>query len=279
MRRPTTLTAALAIACALGACGAPRPHTATATAPPPRRARHPDLRVASPATQDASVRHLARLGLPVYCGGRRGRLIALTFDDGPGRYTPLALRELRRAHARGTFFLVGTSLARFGAFARRERAAGAAIGDHTATHPFLPGLARRAVAAQIATGRSDALRAAGPPVDLFRPPYEGRTPAIDREVARQGMLEILWTVDSKDSQVSPPQSYRQISATVRRALRPGAIVLFHENRGQTIRALRSILPALRRRSLEAVTVPQLLAADPPSRAQLRAGPRGCGRLG
>jgi peptidoglycan/xylan/chitin deacetylase (PgdA/CDA1 family) len=63
---------------------------------------------------------------------------------------------------------------------------------------------------------------------------------------------------------------------VRRNIRAGSIVLMHENRGQTIRALRGILPSLRRRGLRSVTVPELLAADPPTTAQLAAGRQGCG---
>ena len=50
----------------------------------------------------------------------------------------------------------------------------------------------------------------------------------------------------------------------------------HENRGQTIRALKFyILPWLRQRHIRLVTVPQLLTLDPPSSSQLRAGPNGC----
>jgi hypothetical protein len=50
----------------------------------------------------------------------------------------------------------------------------------------------------------------------------------------------------------------------------------HENRGQTIRALDHVLNTLRHKRLRPVTVPELLAADPPSAAQLAAGPNGCG---
>jgi hypothetical protein len=50
----------------------------------------------------------------------------------------------------------------------------------------------------------------------------------------------------------------------------------HENRGQTIRALPVIFAAIAREHLQAVTVPELVAADPPSVAQLRAGGNGCG---
>ena len=45
-------------------------------------------------------------------------------------------------------------------------------------------------------------------------------------------------------------------------LHPGAIILMHENRGQTVRALLGIFAALARRRLRAVSVPQLLRDDP-----------------
>src|SRR5690349_24234549 len=45
----------------------------------------------------------------VAVAGRRGREIALTFDDGPGPYTLGVVRELRRLHAPATFFQVGAT--------------------------------------------------------------------------------------------------------------------------------------------------------------------------
>lgn len=226
--------------------------------------------------QAAAVRHYANAGLPVFCGARRGRLVALTFDDGPGRYTPVALRQLRVAGARATFFLVADSIAREPDRPRLERQQDAAIGDHTMTHPNLTSLPFAAAMAEIRGGRAAALRAAGAPVDVFRPPFGAHDAAIDQAAGREGLAEILWDVDSEDSRSVPPADYREISRNVRRDIRPGSIVLMHENRGQTIRALRSILPALRRRGLRSVTVPELLAADPPTIEQLRAGRRGCG---
>jgi peptidoglycan/xylan/chitin deacetylase (PgdA/CDA1 family) len=282
MSRAATLGPAVAAvaALALAACAGGAPHSAGShivRAPAARRARRSRAsgRPVRAEQQLAAVRRFSRLGLPVFCGARRGHLVALTFDDGPGPYTHLVLRELRRAGAHATFFLVARSIARFPALPRRERAVGA-IGDHTRTHPFLPALPPAAEIAEIAQGRAAAERAAGPPVDLFRPPYGARTPTVDAEVRREGMVEVLWDVDSEDSLVSPPRNFHAISAIVRRQIRPGSIVLMHDNRGQTVRALRAILPALRRRHLRAVTVPDLLAADPPSPAILRAAARGCG---
>ena len=86
------------------------------------------------------------------------------------------------------------------------------------------------------------------------------------------MVEILWSIDSGDSIGG---DFHAIAARVRAAVRPGSIILMHENRGQTIRALRSLLPYLRRRRLQTATVPELLAANPPSASLLAGGLQAC----
>ncbi|MEA2298465.1 MAG: peptidoglycan-N-acetylglucosamine deacetylase [Solirubrobacteraceae bacterium] len=233
----------------------------------PGGAPHP-----TPATQRAALARLAAIGRPVYCGAPTRPLVALTFDDGPGPYTKLAIRKLRRRHLRATFFLVGKSINSFPSLARLEQPVGA-VGDHTMTHPFLPGLSPAAMAQEIADARTVIERSSGQPVGVFRPPYGARTPAIDAEAKALGLVEVIWTVDSADSLGA---DYAGISRNAIAGLRPGSIILMHENRGQTIRALATILPAIAAKHLRAVTLPELLTADPPSLAQLRAGGRGCG---
>jgi hypothetical protein len=50
----------------------------------------------------------------------------------------------------------------------------------------------------------------------------------------------------------------------------------HENRGQTLRALRyAILPHLRRLGVRPVSLPKLLADNPPSLGRLRGGLTAC----
>lgn len=100
------------------------------------------------------------------------------------------------------------------------------------------------------------------PVVLFRLPYEGRTAAGDRVVHALGILEVLWNVDSRDS--LRDTKYLGVARNVIAGLRPGPIVLMYENQGQTIRAVPAIFAALARRRLRAVTVPELISADPSS---------------
>jgi peptidoglycan-N-acetylglucosamine deacetylase len=219
-----------------------------------------------------TAERLAKLGLPVYCGGGHRNEVAFTFDDGPGPYTTLALKKLREAHERATFFVVGRSADQFPGWLPRELKV-AAIGDHTYTHPELTALPQSEVYSQIARTAQKIQAESGEHVVLFRPPYELHNAMVDKVAQQLGLLEILWNVDSADSLGA---NYAQITSNVEAGLRPGAIVLMHENRGQTIRALTALLPELQRRHLRSVSVLQLLADDPPSVAQLRAGPHGCG---
>lgn len=262
---------------AIGAAGcapgrATGPHT-SATGPQGNAARR---RSGAAADTGAALRRVLLAGQPLYCAGRRGHLVALTFDDGPGPYTHLALRELRRAGARATFFLVGRSVVRFPQWPRRELRIGA-VGDHTATHADLGRLDAAGVRREIAGGALAIAEAHGGRAKMFRPPYEVHPAAVDREAAREGLVEVLWDVDSGDSDTAPARDYRAIYRAVRAAIRPGSIVLMHENRGQTIRALRLLLPWMHRHGLRSVSVPELLAADPPSAAQLRGGAAACER--
>jgi peptidoglycan/xylan/chitin deacetylase (PgdA/CDA1 family) len=225
------------------------------------------------APRRTQLARLIRLGLPVFCGGSHGRDVALTFDDGPGPYTRLALRILRKDGARATFFLVGRNIARYARSLPRAELALGAVGDHTWNHLDLPRLDRRTMAKELSSTQEALRGATGLPVRLFRPPYGAHDAAVDDEARKLGMLEVLWSIDSRDSEGA---GYLQIAHLVLSVIRPGSIVLMHENRGQTIRALKFfILPALRRSRLRTVSVPALLSSDPPTLPQLRLGYRGC----
>jgi peptidoglycan/xylan/chitin deacetylase (PgdA/CDA1 family) len=240
-------------------------HAVHVTSRQPRK-RRLNMRIA------LAVERIASADLPVYCGGRRGRDVALTFDDGPGTYTHLALRILRNAHARATFFLVGRNLAPWHGSIRKELLLGG-VGDHTWTHAYLPKLSPATVTSELATTKQAIDRRGGVRIQLFRPPYGAQTKQINTIGDRLGLLDVLWSVDSLDWKGA---NWQQIATNVVSRLRPGSIVLMHENRGQTIRALRYlILPVLRERRWKLVSVAELLQHDPPTLQQLHRGLAGC----
>ena len=211
--------------------------------------------------ESAALDRFAARGKPVYCGGSHGRYVALTFDDGPGAYTPRALAILRKRHLRATFFLIGRNVAPRRDLARIELKDYAALGVHAWVHKSLDRRRPAKIRNQIVWTRSAIARATGAEARIFRPPYGARNARVDRASRRLGMVEVLWSIDSGDSQ---GKRWRQIGREVLRNIQPGSIVLMHDNRGQTIRALhRLILPGLEKRGLIPVTVPELLMLDPP----------------
>lgn len=224
------------------------------------------------ARAQAEIHRLLALGLPIYCAGRHGNEVAFTFDDGPGVYTHYAIKKLTEAHERATFFLVGKSIKSWPRWVPRELSVGS-IGDHTYTHPDLLGLSLSEVTTQLEQTAELIHARSGTRPDLWRPPYGASNETIERIASRLGLLEIRWDVDSRDWLGA---DWAQIIANVEAGLRPGAIVLMHENHGQTIRALTTLLPYLHRRHLRSVTVPELLASDPPTAAQVHRGIGGCG---
>jgi peptidoglycan-N-acetylglucosamine deacetylase len=238
----------------------------------PSNARPSSGQAGGEATESPQVRSLIALGKPIYCAGRRGDEVALTFDDGPGTYTKLAIAKLRKHGVKATFFIVGRNIPLLPGAIRDERALGA-VGDHTFTHPLLTAIAPTLAESEIVRTQAAVERASGGPVFLFRPPYGAHDATIDSIAREHNLLEILWTVDSADSLGA---NYAQIERNVIDGMHPGAIILMHENHGQTIRVMLSIFAELQRKHLRAVSVPRLLTDDPPSKAQVRAGGLGCG---
>ncbi len=103
--------------------------------------------------------------------------IALTFDDGPhAEGTPAVLRELERAGATATFFLVGEQVERLPSVAAEIAAAGHEIGIHGYRHVLL---LQRTPAAL----RDDFARAAAAIGDGHRAPTRA-VPAAVRHLQR-----------------------------------------------------------------------------------------------
>jgi peptidoglycan-N-acetylglucosamine deacetylase len=176
-----------------------------------------------------------------------GKVVALTFDDGPAADTPAILDVLARNHVTATFCEIGQQARARPDLVRRVVAAGHRLCNHTITHD--PGIGTRTPAVmdkQLRASRDVLVRASGgADVDYFRAP-EGRwTPTLLARSAADGMQPLGWTVDTLDwTRPGTPA----IVAAVQHHVRPGAIILFHDGGGprdQTVRAVAQLIPWLR----------------------------------
>jgi peptidoglycan-N-acetylglucosamine deacetylase len=259
------LVAAIALlVAALSGSGQRRVTPASAQAELARAHRLPARTVSEPENdQSGAVSSVLAYTPFVREGGTRSREVALTFDDGPGPYTPEVLSVLERFHVRATFFAIGRMERYFSASTVREIQDGDVIGDHTENHPALAKLSahdqREELLEQIA--RIELLGGKRPV--LFRPPYGSFNATTMGQLKAMNLLMVLWSVDTGD--------YLQpgVPVIVERALagaHPGAIILMHDaggTRTQTVAALPGIITGLRARGYRLVTVPQLLMDNPP----------------
>ncbi len=200
-------------------------------------------------------------------GGARGHDVALTFDDGPGPYTPAVLSVLEREHVPATFFVVGAELRYFSESTGREIRDGFAIGDHTESHPEMARLTAHDQHEQLFEQIARIELLGGPRPTLFRPPYGSFNATTFQLLHQMHLLMVLWSADTGDY-LRPG-----VETIVQRAMagaHPGAIILMHDaggDRAQTIAALPTVIRQLRARGFRLVTVPKLMADDPPPHGQ------------
>jgi peptidoglycan-N-acetylglucosamine deacetylase len=189
------------------------------------------------------------------------KCVALTFDDGPGPYTAQVLAELRSLHVRATFFVIGRNAKQSPEMVRALRAAGMVVGNHSWSHPRMTKLSLAKQRTQIR--RTQALLEAtiGQRPRFFRPPMWAWNRTTARAVAEEGMVGVLFSVDTRD------WSKPGVTAIVRQALtaHAGQIIALHDaggDREQTVQALPLIVKGLRARGLEPVTLDELFRKSP-----------------
>jgi peptidoglycan-N-acetylglucosamine deacetylase len=260
------LACALVVGCLPAVFGPPaepvpdRPITAVQLLAGPAGAR-PASRAAWPSTRSrlrpgaTPARALPRQ--PITTFRTRGRVIALTFDDGPDpRWTPAVLDLLRQYRARAVFCVVGLHVAAHPELVRRIAREGHVLCDHTWTHDeHLPRRPAAVVADEIGRTAWAITRATGVVPRYYRAPGGQWSPGVIAVARARGLAPLGWAVDPKDWARPGTQAIiNRVLATAR----PGAVVLMHDGygrRAQSLAALRVILATLAARGYRFGTPP------------------------
>ena len=188
------------------------------------------------------------------------KVIALTFDDGPGPYTAHLLDVLDQYGAKATFFLIGSKVSSQANVVRSIHARGHQLGNHSWSHPELPKLPVDQIAGEIDRTNEAIRQATGVTPAILRPPYGAVNGAVLEQLRLRGMSSILWSVDTRD------WADRNSDIVCSRAVagaRPGAVILMHDIHQTSVGAVPCILSALKQQGYSFVTVQGLLGNTTP----------------
>ncbi|HEX4806947.1 MAG TPA: polysaccharide deacetylase family protein [Conexibacter sp.] len=199
-------------------------------------------------------------------GPARGRMVALTFDDGLCASCVARIVDvLLRTGAHATFFPNGRYAASWDPQAAEIRTlverGQLIVGNHTFHHVDSPVVGSAAFAADLQENERWIERTFGlTGRPFFRPPYGAYDGGTVAAAGGAGYTHvIMWSGTVADSNL---RTIPYLLHAIRIWARPGAIILMHGNYPPTSIALPRILALLRRMRLRPATIAELLGGSP-----------------
>lgn len=188
------------------------------------------------------------------------KVVALTFDDGPGpKNTVQVLEILKKNNVKATFFMIGSMVQAFPKIAKQVADDGHVIGNHTWHHWY-----RRmdtATAAKEIDRTADIIyKTTGEKTTLFRPPGGFLHNGLVDYAKNHHYAVMMWSGESGDAERRSPQVPGLVKNVIKSA-KPGGIILMHDgggNRAKTVKALPQMIADLKAQGYRFVTIPELL---------------------
>ena len=196
------------------------------------------------------------------------RHVALTFDDGPTRWTEDILDVLQSHDVPATFFVLGARASARPDLVQRMYAEGHEVGVHTFTHVNAANVTPSRLRLELDQSQLAIAGATGHTTSLLRLPYSSEVEAIRsaewEAVRRAGNYRVVYTdLDTKD------WSRPGVDSIVRAGLptgNQGAVIMMHDgggDRGQTVAALDQLITELKGRGYTFDTVTSAVGLSSP----------------
>lgn len=179
------------------------------------------------------------------------KMVALTFDDGPGKYTREIVTCLKKNDSRATFFVLGCNINSYKSAVKNADKIGCEIANHSYDHTILTRLSAEQVKKQMKDTDAKVKKITGSNTTLMRCPGGGVNKTVQGAV---GKPIILWSIDTLDWKTR--NTDKTISAVMNN-VKDGDIVLMHDIHEPTKRAALYLIPELRKKGYQLVTVSEL----------------------
>lgn len=183
------------------------------------------------------------------------KCIALTFDDGPGKYADKLLDTLKKHNAKATFFLEGQYVKSRKKFAKRIAKEGHELGNHSYTHPNFTEISEEEIRSELERTQEIVQKVTGKLPRMIRPPYGLYDERVEEIATEMGMPIVLWNGGSRDWATKNQDAiYKEV---MRSAKRDG-VILMHDWVEQTVQVMPRLLKSLKKQGYHMVTVSSLL---------------------
>ncbi|MEO5996792.1 MAG: polysaccharide deacetylase family protein [Chitinophagaceae bacterium] len=185
------------------------------------------------------------------------REIALSFDDGPApSYTPEILELLNDHKIKAAFFCIGNRINGNETLLRRLHEDGHMIGNHSYSHHFWFDLfSTREMLADLKMMDQAMEKVTGLKPRLFRPPYGVTNPNLRKAIEQGNYIPVGWNIRSMDTVI---KDEKKLLTKVTKALKPGAILLFHDTSKTTLAILPSFIKQVNEKGYKIVRLDKLL---------------------
>ncbi|RXJ13120.1 polysaccharide deacetylase [Bacillus albus] len=198
-----------------------------------------------------------RKSIPSRFDGKERKVVYLTFDDGPGKYTANLLDILKRNNVKATFFLIGDNVKRFPDLVKREHVESHYVGMHSMTHDFKRLYTNKEYVKEMKEDQSLIKNVIGNSPKLTRPPY-GSMPGLNESLRNQVVGNDLkvwdWTIDSLDWKYNKLAVDVAAAKIVKNVLAGATsskeIVLMHDIHPQSVAAVPAIIKGLKEKGYE-----------------------------
>lgn len=187
------------------------------------------------------------------CAPKYDKIIALSFDDGPSNVTADILDILKKEKVKATFFVVGSWGEENAQDMVRAFREGHAIENHSWDHPYMAGMTAEQMTDEIERNADWIESFIGQRPEFFRPPYINVSPLLHETIG----LTFINGINCEDWEPSVDAATR--TQRILDQAKDGDVILMHDmaDNVQTVEAVRTLIPALKERGFELVTVPEL----------------------
>lgn len=186
------------------------------------------------------------------------KLVALTFDDGPGPYTAKLLDELKARNIHATFFVLGSKVDKYPDLIRRMAEEGHVVGNHSQNHKNLKNLSAQGVRDEMEACATRIEQITGQRPSIMRCPGGNCNNTVKDYAASVGIPIAYWDVDTRDWESRNVNSILNVAFNSRYKIQDGSIVLMHDIYETTLNASIQMMDRLLKEGYTFVTVPQLL---------------------